>query len=179
MTTPITKERLQLIIESVDDVLSVQAGTNEDVHPESDDMIRLWDYLNDVAAPPAVVKRLAEIALAAMDAEPVSDELPLDYIQGHQDGLEWAAQMAETNHPETGDWFYDDPIELAKAIRKGPDIPEVYDNSPVIPDDWITAVNRLLDSDGSRGCYHAIEVAEARRELGQLLAAQQVGSVSN
>ncbi|EKP8507634.1 TPA: hypothetical protein ACHTSK_004647 [Escherichia coli] len=52
-------------------------------------------------------------------------------------------------------------------------------SSPVIPEDWIAAVNRLLDSDGSRGCYRAIEVAEARRELEQLLAAQQVGSVSN
>lgn len=70
MTTPITKEQLQLIIESADDVLSALAGTNEDVHPESDDMIRLWDYMNDVAAPPAVVKRLAEIALAAMNSEP-------------------------------------------------------------------------------------------------------------
>lgn len=71
MTTPITKEQLQRIIESVDDVLSAQAGTNEDVHPESDDMIHLWDYLNDVAAPPAVVKRLAEIALESLEAEPV------------------------------------------------------------------------------------------------------------
>lgn len=71
MTTPITKEQLRLIIESADDVISAQAGTNEDVHPESDDMIRLWDYLNDVAAPPAVVKQLAEIALAAMDVEPI------------------------------------------------------------------------------------------------------------
>ena len=59
-------------------------------------------------------------------AEPVSnrDELPLDYLQGHKDGLEWAAQLAEANHPQTGDWLYDDPIELAKAIRKGPDMPE-------------------------------------------------------
>ena len=58
--------------------------------------------------------------------EPVSnrDELPLDYLQGHKDGLEWAAQQAEANHPQTGDWLYDDPIELARAIRKGPDIPE-------------------------------------------------------
>ncbi|MDV0511194.1 DUF551 domain-containing protein [Escherichia coli] len=58
--------------------------------------------------------------------EPVSnrDELPLDYLQGHKDGLEWAAQLAEANHPQTGDWLYDDPIELARAIRKGPDIPE-------------------------------------------------------
>lgn len=71
------------------------------------------------------------IALAAMDSE--SGCLPLDYLQGHKDGLEWAAQLAEANHPETGDWLYDDPIELAKAIRKGPDMPPaqpVADSEP-------------------------------------------------
>ncbi|MBZ6546887.1 DUF551 domain-containing protein [Klebsiella variicola] len=60
--------------------------------------------------------------------------LPLDYLQGHKDGLEWAAQLAEANHPEKGDWLYDDPIELAKAIRKGPDMPPaqpVADSEPV------------------------------------------------
>ncbi len=70
--------------------------------------------------------------------EPVSnrDELPLDYLQGHKDGLEWAAQLAEANHPQTGDWLYDDPIDLARAIRKGPDMPTVQGgNSPEIPDD--------------------------------------------
>ncbi|HED3985416.1 TPA: DUF551 domain-containing protein [Klebsiella pneumoniae] len=72
-----------------------------------------------------------EIALAAMDSE--SWCLPLDYLQGHKDGLEWAARLAEANHPETGDWLYDDPIELAKAIRKGPDMPPaqpVADSEP-------------------------------------------------
>ncbi|HGK3780674.1 TPA: hypothetical protein ACJ12O_003141 [Klebsiella pneumoniae] len=76
---------------------------------------------------------LARMALAAMDSEPV--EMPLDYLQGHKDGLEWAARLAEANHPETGDWLYDDPIELAKAIRKGPDMPPVQpvaDSEPVI-----------------------------------------------
>ncbi|MHB6029526.1 DUF551 domain-containing protein [Klebsiella pneumoniae] len=63
------------------------------------------------------------MALAAMDSAPV--ELPFDYLQGHKDGLEWAAQLAEANHPQTGDWLYDDPVDLAKAIRKGPDIPEL------------------------------------------------------
>ena len=48
--------------------------------------------------------------------------LPADYLQGHKDGCEWSALMAEANHPQTGDWLFDDPIELAKAIRKGPDI---------------------------------------------------------
>ncbi|HCM5257073.1 TPA: DUF551 domain-containing protein [Klebsiella variicola subsp. variicola] len=68
-----------------------------------------------------------------MDSE--SGCLPLDYLQGHKDGLEWASQLAEANHPETGDWLYDDPIELAKAIRKGPDMPpeqSAADSEPVI-----------------------------------------------
>nr|WP_227660850.1 hypothetical protein [Klebsiella pneumoniae] len=76
---------------------------------------------------------LARMALAAMDSSE-SVELPLDYLQGHKDGLEWAAQLAEANHPETGDWLYDDPIELSKAIRKGPDMPPVQpvaDSEPV------------------------------------------------
>lgn len=75
---------------------------------------------------------LARMALAAMASE--SGCLPLDYLQGHKDGLEWAAQLAEANHPEIGDWLYDDPIELAKAIRKGPDMPPaqpVADSEPV------------------------------------------------
>lgn len=79
------------------------------------------------------VKMLSRMALAAMDSE--SGCLHLDYLQGHKDGLEWAAKLAEANHPETGDWLYDDPIELAKAIRKGPDMPPaqpVADSEPVI-----------------------------------------------
>lgn len=78
------------------------------------------------------IRELASMALAAMDGEP--EYLPLDYLQGHRDGLEWAAQLTEANHPETGDWLYDDPIELAKAIRKGPDMPPAQpaaDSEPV------------------------------------------------
>ncbi|WP_258316571.1 DUF551 domain-containing protein [Klebsiella variicola] len=77
---------------------------------------------------------MAITLLAAMDSSE-SVELPLDYLQGHKDGLEWAARLAEANHPDTGDWLYDDPIELAKAIRKGPDMPPaqpVADSEPVI-----------------------------------------------
>lgn len=99
---------------------------------------------------------------AMLQAEPVSnsDELPLDYLQGHKDGLEWAAQLAEANHPQTGDWLYDDPIDLARAIRKGPDMPTVQaGNSPVTPDGWIPVSERMpepyeyvLVTDGFDGC---------------------------
>lgn len=83
---------------------------------------------------------------AMLQAEPVSnsDELPLDYLQGHKDGLEWAAQLAEANHPQTGDWLYDDQIDLARAIRKGPDMPTVQGgNSPVTQDGWISCSERM------------------------------------
>ncbi|HFT3686312.1 Uncharacterised protein [Klebsiella pneumoniae] len=76
-----------------------------------------------------IIRELAAFRLAAMDSE--SGCLPLDYLQGHKDGLEWAARLAEANHPDTGDWLYDDPIELAKAIRKGPDMPP----APVVPEE--------------------------------------------
>ncbi|MGS3247022.1 DUF551 domain-containing protein [Klebsiella michiganensis] len=76
---------------------------------------------------------LSRMALAAMDSSE-SVELPLDYLQGHKDGLEFASQLAEANHPETGDWLYDDPIELAKAIRKGPDMPPAQPAADSEPD---------------------------------------------
>ncbi|EEY3927318.1 DUF551 domain-containing protein [Escherichia coli] len=82
-------------------------------------------------------------------AEPASnhEELPLDYLQGQKDGLEWAAQLAEANHPQTGDWLYDDPLELAKAIRKGPDMPEFDGPTPVTPDGWISCSERMPAQD--------------------------------
>ncbi|EON5839545.1 DUF551 domain-containing protein [Escherichia coli] len=102
---------------------------------------------------------------AMLQAEPVSnsDELPLDYLQGHKDGLEWAAQLAEANHPQTGDWLYDDPIDLARAIRKGPDMPTVQaGNSPVTPNGsanilrrWL-AFGRAMQSSGSQLPRHLI-----------------------
>lgn len=83
-------------------------------------------------------------------AEPASnhEELPLDYRQGQKDGLEWAAQLAEANHPQTGDWLYDDPLELAKAIRKGPDMPEFDGPTPVTPDGWISCSERMPEETG-------------------------------
>ena len=98
----ITRERIQRIIRAID----------SEAYDEEE--IREWLSSDEIM-------ELARMALSAMDSEP--EYLPLDYLQGQKDGLEWAAQLAEANHPETGDWLYDDPIELAKAIRKGPDMP--------------------------------------------------------
>nr|EKV4680735.1 DUF551 domain-containing protein [Escherichia coli] len=69
--TSITREQAKKIIEAADEVISALAGTNEDVHPGSDNMLRLWDDLNDRYAPPEVVRELARIVLASLEAEPV------------------------------------------------------------------------------------------------------------
>ncbi|HAI2690384.1 TPA: DUF551 domain-containing protein [Escherichia coli] len=116
-------------------------------------------YLNELItniefaarAPVEVVRAMAaelQKRREADSAEPASnhEELPLDYLQGQKDGLEWAAQLAEANHPQTGDWLYDDPLELAKAIRKGPDMPEFDGPTPVTPDGWISCSERMPDT---------------------------------
>ncbi len=121
-------------------------------------------YLNELItniefaarAPVEVVRAMAaelQKRREADSAEPASnhEELPLDYLQGQKDGLEWAAQLAEANHPQTGDWLYDDPLELAKAIRKGPDMPEFDGPTPVTPDGWVMVPKRLTAENGAKG----------------------------
>lgn len=112
-------------------------------------------FFTDAVVAIAKVQGWNACRAAMLQAEPVSnsDELPLDYLQGHKDGLEWAAQQAEANHPQTGDWLYDDPIDLARAIRKGPDMPTVQGgNYPVTPDGWISCSVRMPEM-GERQCY--------------------------
>ena len=110
----ITRERIQRIIRAI----------NSEAYDEEE--IRGWLSSDEIM-------ELSRMALAAMDSSE-SVELPLDYLQGHKDGLEFASQLAEANHPETGDWLYDDPIELAKAIRKGPDMPPAQPAADSEPD---------------------------------------------
>lgn len=72
--TTITREQTLKIIEAADEVISALAGTNEDVHPGSDNMLRLWDDLNDRYAPPEVVRDLARIVLASLEREQIRHE---------------------------------------------------------------------------------------------------------
>ncbi len=132
------------------DVIPVYAAPPVPVVPEEKPMPNpLKMYAVDAVAAIAEVRGWNACRAAMLQAEPVSnsDELPLDYLQGHKDGLEWAAQLAEANHPQTGDWLYDDPLELAKAIRKGPDMPEFDGPTPVTPDSWISCSERMPAQD--------------------------------
>lgn len=106
--------------------------TKENLIAQIDRLRKIKDEQGQLSMSGEYTLQAYEMLLATMGIEPV--EMPLDYLQGHKDGLEWASQLAEANHPETGDWLYDDPIELAKAIRKGPDMPPAQ-LAPVVPDE--------------------------------------------
>ncbi len=125
--------------------------TNKKQYPSEQYLNELITNIEFAARAPVEVVRAMPAELQkrreADSAEPASnhEELPLDYLQGQKDGLEWAAQLAEANHPQTGDWLYDDPLELAKAIRKGPDMPEFDGPTPVTTDGWISCSERMPD----------------------------------
>ena len=109
--TTITREQAQKIIEAADEVISALAGTNEDVHPGSDNMLRLWDDLNDRYAPPEVVRELARIVLASLEAEPVA------YIFKHPAGkLFWA--LTDESNKEQADVI---PVYAAAPASVVPD----------------------------------------------------------
>ncbi|PPW88032.1 Eaa protein [Escherichia coli] len=137
-------ERKHLVIEGI------YAAPPAPVVPEEKPMPNpLSMYAVDAVAAIAEVRGWNACRAAMLHgAEPASnhEELPLDYLQGQKDGLEWAAQLAEANHPQTGDWLYDDPLELAKAIRKGPDMPEFDGPTPVTQDGWISCSERMPEN---------------------------------
>lgn len=80
------------------------------------------------------------------------------------DGIERRAAMLQSQSLHA--------VKTAQALGSLQKTGEVlHTNSPVIPDGLIAAVNRLLDSDGSRGCYSAIQCGDAHDEIERLLAA--------
>ena len=83
--TTITRDQAQKIIDAADEVITALAGTNDDVHPDnSRKMCDLWDDLNDRYAPPEVVRELARIALASLEAEAVTNEIVIPEPATHR-----------------------------------------------------------------------------------------------
>ncbi|HCB3748749.1 TPA: hypothetical protein MYV71_000673 [Escherichia coli] len=111
--TTITREQAQKIIEAADEVISALAGTNEDVHPGSDNMLRLWDDLNDRYAPPEVVRELARIALASLEAKPIG---AFHIAEQQVDGT--------SDYIKDGEWPIDNGIIEVYAAPPIPVVPE-------------------------------------------------------
>lgn len=111
--TTITREQALKIIEAADEVISALAGTNEDVHPGSDNMLRLWDDLNDRYAPPEVVRELARIALASLEAKPIG-------------AFHIAEQQVDStsDYIKDGEWPIDNGTIEVYAAPPAPVVPE-------------------------------------------------------
>lgn len=136
--TTITREQALKIIEAADEVISALAGTNEDVHPGSDNMLRLWDDLNDRYAPPEVVRELARIVLASLEAEPVAWKVTFTQIDREYNTF----TGMYSDKAEVERW-----VRLHKACNFRADITPLYTAKPVpvTPDGWISCSERMPD----------------------------------
>lgn len=164
--TSITREQAKKIIEAADEVISALAGTNEDVHPGSDNMLRLWDDLNDRYAPPEVVRELARIVLASLEAEPVAWRYR--YVK--------KGVTDSQGEPWVGDWKYvptkedcnDRPSYEIQALFTAPPVPVTSEglvkavrfyeqvkreNPPVETGAWKDAVDWVL-----KEAYQAVNI---------------------
>ncbi|HCU5704264.1 TPA: DUF551 domain-containing protein [Escherichia coli] len=146
--TTITREQAQKIIEAADEVISALAGTNEDVNPDSNDMLRLWDDLNDRHAPPEVVRELARIALASLGAEPVSQAYNLpELIEGMEVSIDVSTCDADLGNRYFGTVTEALELDTAKngyilLVQDAEPNFDVNGNSPVTPDSWISCSER-------------------------------------
>ncbi|ECH2931016.1 hypothetical protein FOV05_23325 [Salmonella enterica] len=155
--TTITREQAQKIIDAADKVITALAGTNEDVHPDnSQEMIRLYDDLNDHYAPPVVVRELARIALASLDAEPVA------YIFKHPAGeLFWS---------------------LTDKSNKGQnDVIPVYAVPPAsvtgIYDDILNIIGLLENNEWAEHCTSTVLGSLLESEITRLVSKEQSAPV--
>ncbi|HEC6021381.1 TPA: DUF551 domain-containing protein [Salmonella enterica subsp. enterica serovar Zanzibar] len=147
--TTITREQAQKIIEAADEVISALAGTNEDVHPGSDNMLRLWDDLNDRHAPPEVVRELARIVLASLEAEPVSQTYNLpELIEGMEVSIDVSTCDADLGNRYFGTVTEALELDTAKngyilLVQDAEPNFDVNGNYPVTPDGWISCSERM------------------------------------
>lgn len=147
--TTITREQAQKIIEAADEVISALTGTNEDVHPGSDNMLRLWDDLNDRHAPPEVVRELARIVLASLEAEPVSQTYNLpELIEGMEVSIDVSTCDADLGNRYFGTVTEALELDTAKngyilLVQDAEPNFDVNGNYPVTPDGWISCSERM------------------------------------
>ncbi|MGC6643752.1 DUF551 domain-containing protein [Escherichia coli] len=165
--TTITREQALKIIEAADEVISALAGTNEDVHPGSDNMLRLWDDLNDRYAPPEVVRELARIALASLEVETVSQTHKLPHTQFEQVADLYEMQFDDgrtcafhTDAQKAAQWIQAcDGNRVQEYVKLERLQNALSGNSPGTPDSWIPVSERMpepyeyvLVTDGFDGC---------------------------
>ncbi len=156
--TSITREQAKKIIEAADEVISALAGTNEDVHPGSDNMLRLWDDLNDRYAPPEVVRELARIVLASLEAKPVAwtDDEELRDVKQYGFGEIFQCPPDKYADPRRVIPMYQEP-----PAPPAPDVPAVLERLRSIVADPRALPRRKEWVSGQQYSYVLLENVEA------------------
>ncbi|EPJ1390412.1 DUF551 domain-containing protein [Escherichia coli] len=162
--TTITREQAQKIIEAADEVISALAGTNEDVNPDSDNMLRLWDDLNDRHAPPEVVRELARIVLASLESEPVLyQSCTRPTWNSGVPWTEWKERSREcyeddlrfTDTPDHAGWIY--KCRKLYTTPPAPITPEAIENAI----EYIRSIAFHIDEDDYHGKHIAYFMQQA------------------
>lgn len=109
----------------------------------------------------------AYLARGVVDGEAGSEDAGPGYIPVYREAGPQPAPIVPDERPSLNNGVvgFDEGWNACRAAML------LAGNPPVIPDGLIAAVNRLLDSDGSRGCYSAIQCGDAHDEIERLLAA--------
>ncbi|EFO2297206.1 DUF551 domain-containing protein [Escherichia coli] len=159
--TTITREQALKIIEAADEVISALAGTHEDVHPGSDNMLRLWDDLNDRYAPPEVVRELARIALASLEAKPIG---AFHIAEQQVDGT--------SDYIKDGEWPIDNGTIEVYAAPPSPVVPEEKPMPNPLSMYAVDAVAAIAEVRGWNACraamLHGAEPVSQTYKLNQL-----------
>ncbi|EFO0764014.1 DUF551 domain-containing protein [Escherichia coli] len=159
--TTITREQALKIIEAADEVISALAGTHEDVHPGSDNMLRLWDDLNDRYAPPEVVRELARIALASLEAKPIG---AFHIAEQQVDGT--------SDYIKDGEWPIDNGTIEVYAAPPAPVVPEEKPMPNPLSMYAVDAVAAIAEVRGWNACraamLHGAEPVSQTYKLNQL-----------
>lgn len=151
--TTITREQALKIIEAADEVISALAGTHEDVHPGSDNMLRLWDDLNDRYAPPEVVRELARIALASLEAKTIG---AFHIAEQQVDGT--------SDYIKDGEWPIDNGTIEVYAAPPAPVVPEEKPMPNPLSMYAVDAVAAIAEVRGWNACRAAMLQSENFRE---------------
>lgn len=104
------------------------------------------------------VELMSRALLPVMDAKPfaaIGDEMLEEMRNGRKTGRIWSLSQLGGMEPDCLDALY---VYLAPPAAS-------------VPDGLAAEVNRLLDSDGSRGTFSAIRRGDALAEVERLLAA--------
>jgi len=120
-----------------------------DVDGDSAHTARMWGRYN------------FEVGDMALYAAPPAPVLPEELLSAMEEVLRISDRDHEAWHQARAG------IVACRAAMQG----KAVGTSTVIPEVWVAAINALLDSDGSRGCFDAMDQRKARDEIERLLAA--------